>query len=338
MDPDGFSTRLFDARNQKDVWAEWFQPVFDVLTEDPCGSGFAAEYSVWSLGALSLTRVSAPATRTVRTSAHIRRSPIDHWVISYCRNGSTAVSTSYSQLDARAGVPFVWSLGQVSDSRRTVSDRLQLYLPRDAFSDIGPSLDMAVGSMLDTGLGQLLADYMLLLERNLPNLTPEDAARLPNAIRSMVAACVVPSADRLACAQPQIKLTMLEKVRQTVSRNLRSSSLGPRKLCRETGMSRSQLYRVLESEGGVASYIQRRRLSESFSMLCDTSNTLPISEIAASLCFSDPSGFSRAFRREFGVTPTDARAASRSGRPPAKQRQKSGSHQSRMFLDCLRSF
>ena len=168
MDPYGFSTRLFQARDQKDAWAEWFQPIFDVLAQDADGSGFAAEYSVWNLGALSLTRVSAPATRTVRTSAHIRRSPIDHWVISYCRNGSTAVSTSYSQLDARAGVPFVWSLGQISDSSRTVSHRLQLYLPRDAFSDIGGSLDMATGSMIDTGPGQLLAEYLLLLERNLP--------------------------------------------------------------------------------------------------------------------------------------------------------------------------
>jgi AraC-like DNA-binding protein len=191
--------------------------------------------------------------------------------------------------------------------------------------------------MLDTGPGQLLADYMLLLERNLPKLTPEDAARLPNAIRSMVAACLAPSTDRLACALPQIKLTMLEKVRQAVSRNLHSPSLGPRKLCRETAMSRSQLYRVLESEGGVASYIQRRRLSESFSMLSDTSITSPISDVAASLCFSDPSSFSRAFKREFGVAPKDVRASSRSGRPPAKQRQ-SGAQQSRMFSDCLRSF
>jgi AraC-like DNA-binding protein len=103
-------------------------------------------------------------------------------------------------------------------------------------------------------------------------------------------------------------------------------------------MSRSQLYRILESEGGVANYIQRRRLSESFSMLCDTSSTLPINEIAASLCFSDPSSFSRAFRREFGVVPTEVRASSRSGRPPAKPRPKSGSQQSRMFSDCVRSF
>ena len=165
---------------------------------------------------------------------------------------------------------------------------------------------------------------------------PEDAARLPAAIRSMVAACVAPSADRSACALPQIKLTMMEKVRQAVSRNLRSPSLGPRKLCRETAMSRSQLYRVLEREGGVANYIQRRRLSESFSMLCDTSSNLPISEIAASLCFSDPSSFSRAFRREFGLAPSDVRASARSG-PTAKQREKSRSQPSRMFSDCLRS-
>ena len=309
-----------------------------MLAEDASRSGFAAEYSVWNFGALSLTRVSAPATRTVRTSAHIRRSPIDHWVISYCRNGSTVVSTSYSQLDARAGVPFVWSLGQVSDSRRTVSDRLQLYLPRDAFSDIGPSLDMAVGSMLDTGLGQLLADYMLLLERNLPKTHPRKtrlAFRMQFGAWWQPAWFPPPIDWHVLCLRSNSRCWR-RYVRR--SPDLRSSSLGPRKLCRETAMSRSQLYRLLESEGGVASYIQRRRLSESFSMLCDTSSTLPISEIAASLCFSDPSSFSRAFRREFGGTPTDARASSRSGRPPAKQRQQSGSHQSRMFLDCLRSF
>ena len=57
-----------------------------------------------------------------------------------------------------------------------------------------------------------------------------------------------------------IRVTLMERVRQAVRRNLRSPSLGPDKLCREAATSRSQLYRLLENEGGVKSYIQRRRL------------------------------------------------------------------------------
>jgi len=172
----------FDARNQNEARAEWFQPVFDVFAQEAPSAGFAGEYWAWNLGAICLTRVSAPATRTVRTSANIRRNSIDHWVISYGPNGSTAILTANSRMDARAGVPF----------------------------------------------------------------------------------------------------------------------------------------------------------SASYSILCDRSCMLPISEIAASFCFSDPSSFSRAFRREFGIAPTDVRECSRLGLPAAGQRQKPEKEQSRMFSDCLR--
>lgn len=336
MNPYSFSTEQFCARDQRDAWTEWFQPVFDVHVEGSKKQSFIAKYSVWDIADLSFTRVSAPATRTVRTLTNLRRSPVDHWVISYCPQAPTAVSTHNVHLNAKAGVPFVWSLGQSSDSRRLASDRLQLYLPRDAFPDIGNTLDTAVGSMLETGLGQVLADYMLLLERNLPNLTDAEASQLPGAVRAMVAACIVPSADRTACALPQIDHAILERVRRVVTRNLRSPSLGPDNLCREAAMSRSRLYRVLESEGGVARYIQRRRLSEGFSMLCDVSNTLPIVKIAEDLCFPDASSFSRAFRRAFGLAPMDVRAAARSGLRPTKQHQSGDPEHFRNFSDCLR--
>jgi AraC-like DNA-binding protein len=96
-------------------------------------------------------------------------------------------------------------------------------------------------------------------------------------------------------------------------------------------MSRSQLYRVLESEGGAAHYIQRRRLSESFSILCDVSNTYPIAKIAEALCFADASSFTRAFRHEFGVTPREVRAASLAGQAPTAAKP-DGSHVPGDFL------
>ena len=82
-------------------------------------------------------------------------------------------------------------------------------------------------------------------------------------------------------------------------------------------MSRSQLYRVLEGEGGAAAYIQRCRLTEGFAILCDTSNDLAIGRVAELLCFADASTFSRAFRREFGMSPSEARSATLTGFPPA---------------------
>ena len=337
MDPLGFSTKDLPPRDQQAAWSEWFQPVFDVHPEDTELPRFDAEYSVWHAGDVSVTWASAPAARTVRTPSHLRHSPIDHWVITYCAAGATTISTKQGQLDARAGVPFVWSLGQPSDSRREAAERMQLYLPRDSFSGISAALDMATGSALAAPAGRLLADYMVLLKRNLADLTLDNAARLPDAIQAMVALCLAPSADQAAEASKQIDLTLMERVRRVVRKNLRSPSLGPDKLCREAAMSRSKLYRVLESEGGVAQYIQRHRLMESFRMLCDVTSNQAIGTVAEILCFADASSFSRVFRREFGVSPSDVRAAALAGLVPVASPRRGTGAEVQSFGDCLRS-
>ena len=107
----------------------------------------------------------------------------------------------------------------------------------------------------------------------------------------------------------------MEQVRRAVRKHLRSPTLGPVKLCRLVGMSRSNLYRIFKDFGGVAKYIQRQRLLEADANLCDIASMTSISSIAHELCFADASTFSRAFRREFGYTPSDARAAALAGLP-----------------------
>ena len=163
----------------------------------------------------------------------------------------------------------------------------------------------------------MLSEYIRLLERQLPSLTDEDARGLPQAVAAMVAACMAPSVDRITTAQGQISATLKEKARRCIQRNLRSPHLGANMLCRELGMSRSSLYRLLESEGGVERYIQRHRLAESFAQLSDPSNTQSIVVIADELGMLDPSSFSRAFRRQFGISPTDVREAARAGLAPS---------------------
>ena len=82
------------------------------------------------------------------------------------------------------------------------------------------------------------------------------------------------------------------------------------------GLSRSTLYRLFESVGGVAAYIQRERLRAARDALCSPDNIRPIHAIAEACGFADASVFSRAFRHAFGCSPRDARAAAASGAPP----------------------
>jgi AraC-like DNA-binding protein len=323
MTPERFATHSLPARDQLEAWRSWFHSVFEVLPGQSVDAGFPAESQLWRLDGFAISRVTAPSVHVARTKALIRRNPVDNWAITIGRRVTTAVRTDDVALEAPAGVPFVVSLGTAFVSERSQDERLQLYLAREGFRDAAPVLDAAQGMILDTPLGSLLGDYLLLLERSLPNLGPDDLPRLTSAVAAMVRACIVPSPDRVAAAAGQLRLGRLERVRRTVRKHLRSPSLGPDMLCRQVGTSRSQLYRLMETESGVARYIQRQRLLEAHAALCDVSSTKPIATIAEELCFADASSFSRAFRHEFGMSPSDVRA-SPAGMPPAMLKDRIG--------------
>jgi AraC-like DNA-binding protein len=82
---------------------------------------------------------------------------------------------------------------------------------------------------------------------------------------------------------------------------------GPKHLVRLLGISRSKLYRLLDNVGGVASFINRERLKEAHRRLATSGYAVSIQAIGSGVGFRDHSSFSRAFRREFGYSPTEAR-------------------------------
>lgn len=333
-----FATNALPKAQQLDAWRGWYDAMFDVIPK-ASNDDFVATNSTWTAQGLTLSQVASPANTVSRTRSVIRRNSVDHWVITVSKQSVSDVATRGISFEVEAGTPFILSFGEeLSISRRDQDDRVQLILARDSFQNIAPIVDAARGAALKTSAARMLADYILLLEKNIPTLEPDAANRLSGAVQTMLTACLAPTSQGLAAARDQINLTLMERVRQAVRKNLRSPSLGPAKLCREAATSRSQLYRLLEEEGGVARYIQRRRLCEGFSILCNAGNNLPIGRIAETLCFSDASTFSRAFRREFGMSPGDVRAASYAGFPPAPAPRKALGAGARTFTDCLRGF
>ena len=331
-----FSTSDLPARDQLQAWQAWYGRVFDASPLNSVDEGFSAQARAWTLNGFTLNHVTAPGLSVVRTKTLLRREPIDHWSITLSERRVTWLDSGSATFAAPARLPFVVSLGQPMKNEREADERIQLYLSRDSFHGIATLLDACCMTPLQPAPATLLADYMRLVIRNLTSLGEQDALRLTDATRAMIAACLAPTAHRVGEAQPLINVTLMERVRRAIRRHLHSPTLGPELICREAATSRSQLYRLLKGEGGVGHYIQKQRLSEAFTMLCDLTASSTISAIAELLCFADSSSFARAFRREFGVSPSDVRDAARGGLPPIPAAVGANEAAAGGFAACLR--
>ena len=314
MEPDSFATQL-----ASDAPPERFEPLLHILTSQH--RHCVADQRVWRIGSIAVRRLSASTMVIARRKTYMAPDDADHWVLSCCASAAVRVRTGMDDLVVPPGVPFLWSMAEwcmedASESESRHADQVQIHLPRVAFRAIAPQYEGAGGRVLDTPLGCLLGDFALSLERRLPDLAAAELPRLAHTVLGLVGVCVAPSGGRVVVARSQVELGRLERVRQAVRAHLASPALGAKMLCRLVGMSRSNLYRLLETEGGVARYIQRQRLLEAGEQLRDTANRCAISAIAESLCFTSAAGFSRAFRREFGCTPSDMRSAAEASLAP----------------------
>ncbi|UFN48710.1 helix-turn-helix domain-containing protein [Roseomonas sp. OT10] len=312
MTPEIFDTAQLAPEQQFEDWMEWWSG-FTAQTPVATDKGFRASRRTWHLGDFGLARVSAPPLRVVRSRDHIRRDPYDHWNICIGLGAATQLTYRSGAIIVPPRIPFVVSLGEEMVSERAQDDRVQLYLPRDRFRELAPLLDSSTADALGSPMRGMLADFILALEGRLPELAESDLPRLTQAISAMVAACIEPSKGRLGASAGQIDFTRMEKIRRVARAHLRSPDLSPDLLCRLVGVSRSHLYRLLEREGGVSRWIRRQRLLASHALLSDVSQTGTISAIAYEFGFADAATFSRAFRREFGVSPRDVRTAALAG-------------------------
>ncbi len=99
----------------------------------------------------------------------------------------------------------------------------------------------------------------------------------------------------------------VKKVRKVVEKNMENFDLTVEQLCKEIGMSNSQLHRKLSALTGFSAtkFIRYVRLTHAKTLLQNPN--LTITAVAFDSGFNDPSYFGRVFKKEFGVTPVEWR-------------------------------
>ena len=143
------------------------------------------------------------------------------------------------------------------------------------------------------------------------------SGELEQAFASAVAAAMVGRPAFVDQPRAVLRAAILGHVRG----RLGDPSLSVSSVCRRFGISPRTLHAAFaDAERTFAATVRRLRLERCAALLADPATPSTITDIAASAGFDDPASFSRAFRREFGCTPSDVRGA-RTAQPASTRRQ-----------------
>lgn len=306
-----FTTRQFPVGRQFTAWREFMSHVADISLVGGNEQLFEVDHVSWDLGGIILEQTSLPATPE-RRWRHLPKSSNDHWclVLAYGGRPQSVAGTG----GAPARLVSFRSLTKAFEGQAADEQVFTLFLPRDRFRKEATTFDGAHGTVLNAWQSAIIADYLAVLARELPSVPRERLPDLGEATCALVRACLSATPEHAALAEKPVTAALRERARRIVRQNMASAEFGPDMLGRLVSVSRSKLYRVFESTGGVARFIQHERLEEAHRRLTESQQRTPIHALAVEVGFSDHSTFSRAFKLEFGYSPSEAIELALAGR------------------------
>ena len=311
LEPMVLSTRQLPPEQQLSSWQTLVEPLVSVrLPDDKTpADGFPADHVAWNFGGMLLVQQSVPAHSYRRSAERLRASAIDHWCLILPRSGRTWTEVDGRVAEGGAGLVEFRSLGHPFRGRATESESINLYLPRERFARFAAALDARNNTVLSGNFADLLTDFVAGIMERQQTLAAEDLPRIVQAISDLLIAGLAPSGDSVGVPVQMTNLALMERARQYIHSNLNVADLAPDDLARGLGISRTRLYQMFEPSGGVLHYIQKRRLIAAHEALGDSTDSRRIIDIAESCGFKSAANFSRAFTKEFGYSPREARNA-----------------------------
>lgn len=310
-----FVTSPVPRIRQFEAWRTNLAPIFDIGSARDRRRGFIGRQITWDLGCFVFSHVTTDPLQFGSIPRHPHWEPLDHFILSVLLSGEAYTETPTGTFRCTVGVTQVHAMGRSFHGSLTASELLMLFVPRDFCPRVSQALSAAEFTTLEGGMARLFHDYMVGLANQLPFVRQADLPALVEATRAMILACVSPSADNVQTASHPIAVTLLDRAQKIIQSKLFDPTLGVQTLERELGVSRSRLYRMFEAFGGVKHYIQHRRLLDAHAALANPNDQRRILDLAEQRCFSDGTEFSRAFKREFGYSPTEVRIGRRSSFP-----------------------
>lgn len=189
---------------------------------------------------------------------------------------------------------------------------ITLLAPRALVEAASPGRSLH-GTVLRGASAMVLTQCLQSVSRALPHLDKTAAAQYEDVIAALLKAS---SSTDPGALQPEFSPRTDPDLRARalthIIEHLGESWLSPVTICATLSVSRAQLYRAFQHDGGIAQVIRRKRLEHAYRELtAPEPENLSIEDVSRRWGFTSKTQFVRAFDSFYGVTPSRARAEGR---------------------------
>jgi len=287
--------------------------LFDIRFDADQRSGFHNHVESYNFGVAMFGRCRSTPQTLLRSDAAARRYGFDH--IQLVAHLTGAYSSDYDGRSAQSepGSVHLVDMSRPLRSKTTAFDTLNLIIPREALGAAWADRDLHGLSLgadrLSVGL---LTAHLKTLWSGLHDLSLAEASAGVSAACALVVGAIRGQAQFDPSHRKPMARTLRSLTRSYVDARLGDRDLTPDAIALHLGVSRRTLYRIFEETGGVAAYIQSRRLDGAFAVLVGPEGERrSLAEVAYAHGFQSDAHFSRAFRTRFGMPPGEIRGLNR---------------------------
>jgi AraC-like DNA-binding protein len=274
------------------------------------GAPFFARVRSWRLDRTILFLREYGGARHYR-GARVERDGFDHFVLHCVVSGELISGPADKPVPVAPGEILVLDTTEPMESGASAVRLITVSIARDAVRSAAGSLDGLHGHRIGVREGALLSSLLRELVEQAPHLPPGAHAAVTRTMVDLLSIAINPSGTGARAEFYRLEHVRRESVQRLIEANIADPDLSVQGIVSTTGISRASLYRMFESQGGVARFMQLCRLDHLRARLDDRSlDERSIAELAPQSGFSGESHAGRLFKQAFGVSPGAYRVAS----------------------------
>ena len=292
-----FSTRdVSDDKHQ--AWRDLGSPrMGDVFDAQP-DPGFEAYSERICVGPVTLIFGWYGAQTVHRRTQEIERQPLD--ILCVTISGTMILEGPLYNI-LPGGICIV-DFSKEFSHHSSAGSLVSIIIPKEYARNAGLDVDVLHAREIDAESAALLYQHVVATRLVAAILSESSGLRIARTIVDLLAVALDTPSIQLRRKTPSLSSAIKQRAEQIIIASVDPAAIDIDGLGRALSVSRSTLYQLYKSEGGVQHRIKRERLRRAQAALLQ--DDFSIGEIALHFGFHDSAHFAKAFRTAFGMSPS----------------------------------